>query len=94
VPPKLQWICTSLHGVTRKTIVLIGSVYSLSLSSYLFGLLLDPEDGGSTFVRNVHGLPRCYIPEDSTLYIPEGSTHKDLFCMFPAEQSRDKLVVC
>jgi hypothetical protein len=55
MPPNHQWICTSLHGITCKTIVLIGSLYSLNLAGYLFGLHLDPEDGGSTFVRNVRG---------------------------------------
>jgi hypothetical protein len=28
-----------------------------------------------------------YFPEDRTPYIPEESTHKDLFCMFPAGKS-------
>jgi hypothetical protein len=51
----------------------------------------NPEDGSSTFVRNIGGLcqtTRCYITEDSTLHTPEKSAHKIYFACFLQRSSK------
>jgi hypothetical protein len=62
VPPKHQWTSTRLHSVTYEmTVLFIGPVFHLSLADCLLGLDIDPEDGGSTFIRNVVRLLPDYM---------------------------------
>jgi hypothetical protein len=38
--------------------------------------------------KDFYQTTRHYIPEDSTLHIPEETTNKNLFCMSPAIKSK------
>jgi hypothetical protein len=59
------------------------------LASCLFGLLFVPEDGGSTFLRNIAELLvtiRCHIAKDSTFDCAAANTH----CHSPEWNSGNK----
>lgn len=73
------------------TVLFTGSISHLNLASNSHGLLFHPEDGGGTFVQNVGGFyqtTQYYRPKGSILHAAEDSTHKDLFSMYTAGQSR------
>jgi hypothetical protein len=61
-------VCTSTgpHGVTyERTVPIIGSVCNLPLAGFFLGLLLNPEDVGSTFLRNISG----HLPDYTALHM-------------------------
>jgi hypothetical protein len=53
------------HIVWWKSVARFGGTYHLHLQGeYEKGL---PEDGSSMFLRTIHSIPQCYIPQDKTL---------------------------
>jgi hypothetical protein len=70
------WRRVASYTLTDISEEYIASIFNLAACCLLAWLLLDPEDGGSTFLRNVVNnlAARCHIPEHNTLQIKYASS--------------------